>query len=183
MLHGRNNRSARPQKHNKMFPWRNSSFGSFQSGVAWWRGLIVLSGIAILAVVAIPSYQNYTLPSQVIEGLAIADGVKTWVTEAYFKTGAWPKELSAEELRQLRPTRYVQAVYVDRGTIFIRYGNAANEKLADRRLALRPSINAVGDVLWACGLHKVDGFDPPTGAAAPGDTTVPVRMLPSSCKE
>jgi len=44
----------------------------------------------ILAAIAIPAYQNYTIRAQVTEGLNLGDGWKTAVGEYYANNGTWP---------------------------------------------------------------------------------------------
>ncbi|HXW65514.1 MAG TPA: prepilin-type N-terminal cleavage/methylation domain-containing protein, partial [Burkholderiaceae bacterium] len=43
--------------------------------------MIVVAIIGILAAIAIPQYQNYTIRAKVTEGLSLADGAKTAVSE------------------------------------------------------------------------------------------------------
>lgn len=45
--------------------------------------MIVVAIIGILAAIAIPQYQNYTIRARVSEGLSLADGAKTAVAETY----------------------------------------------------------------------------------------------------
>ncbi len=52
--------------------------------------MIVIAIIGILAAIAIPAYQNYTIRSQVTEGLTLGDGWKTAISEYFATTGNWP---------------------------------------------------------------------------------------------
>ena len=52
-----------------------------QKGFTLIELMIVIAIIGILAAIAIPAYQNYTIRSQVTEGLSLADGWKTSVAE------------------------------------------------------------------------------------------------------
>ena len=52
--------------------------------------MIVIAIIGILAAIAIPAYQNYTIRSQVTEGLSLADGWKTAISEYYAQNGGFP---------------------------------------------------------------------------------------------
>src|SRR5688572_2656930 len=52
--------------------------------------MIVVAIIAILAAIAISQYQDYVIRSQVSEGAALADGVKTAMTEFQQNFGRFP---------------------------------------------------------------------------------------------
>jgi type IV pilus assembly protein PilA len=143
--------------------------------------VVVIVVVGVLAAIAIPSYQDYTVRAQVTEGLNISDPAKLSVAQAYARSAAWPKSLPANETASLKG-KYVDQVYVTRGTIYIEYGGLANARLSGQHLTIRPTINSVGEIVWSCGFHKADGFDPPSGAAAPSDTTVPTKDLPASCR-
>src|SRR5208283_1698155 len=61
-----------------------------QKGFTLIELMIVIAIIGILAAIAIPAYQNYTIRAQVTEGLTLADGWKTAIAEYYANTGSWP---------------------------------------------------------------------------------------------
>ena len=61
-----------------------------QKGFTLIELMIVVAIIGILAAVALPAYQDYTKRSHVSEGLALAGGSKTAVTEYYSSNGVWP---------------------------------------------------------------------------------------------
>src|SRR6267154_4126888 len=52
--------------------------------------MMVVAIIGILAAIAIPAYQNYTIRAQVTEGMTLADGWKTAIAEYYANTGNMP---------------------------------------------------------------------------------------------
>ena len=63
---------------------------SVQKGFTLIELMIVVAIIGILAAIAIPAYQNYTIRSQVTEGLSLADGWKTGIAEFYAQNGTFP---------------------------------------------------------------------------------------------
>ncbi|MCH6548628.1 MAG: pilin, partial [Proteobacteria bacterium] len=61
-----------------------------QQGFTLIELMIVVAIIGILAAIAIPAYQDYTVRAQVSEGLNLGGGAKTAVTEYFQDRGAWP---------------------------------------------------------------------------------------------
>lgn len=52
--------------------------------------MIVVAIIAILAAIALPAYKDYTIRSRVSEGLSLAAGAKSAMTEYHATNAAWP---------------------------------------------------------------------------------------------
>src|ERR1700683_1521592 len=61
-----------------------------QKGFTLIELMIVVAIIGILAAIAIPAYQNYTIRAQITDGWPLADGWKTAIAEYYANTGNWP---------------------------------------------------------------------------------------------
>ncbi len=136
----------------------------------WAIALVVLACLVpvfgILAAIAIPAYQDYTIRSQVVEGLVLASDVKAGVVEFAAQSGRWPADLEEagigdETASAVDASRHVSDIEVVDGTIHIEYGGAANARISGQVLSLRPFVTDEGDVLWQCG-----NADPPDGDAS-----------------
>ncbi|MEJ0085363.1 MAG: pilin [Pseudomonadota bacterium] len=155
---------------------------SVQKGFTLIELMIVVAIIGILAAIAIPAYQDYTIRAQVTEGLNLAADLKAAVAEQFAQTGSWPADNSALGLTAVKSGKYVASVEVDDGTINITYGgvNANANLTANPLLALRPTTSPNGDVIWNCGYKTEVGS--PTPAAGANNTSVTAKYLPSTCR-
>ena len=151
-----------------------------QQGFTLIELMIVVAIIGILAAIAIPAYQDYTIRAQVTEGLSLASSLKASVSESYADKGTWPLNLLALGLPTSPVGKYVTGILVVTGTIQITYGGQANTAIAGSRLNLRPTLSNNKDVIWICGKHAIVGnLVPPS--TADGTTVLP-KYLPSQCR-
>lgn len=164
---------------------------SAQKGFTLIELMIVVAIIGILAAIAIPAYQDYTIRAQVTEGLNLASAVKANVAEFYAQNGAWPAAMIGGGVNLSNTAdpsgKYVNDVTLGNGTIQIHYSavapQQANKNIDTLELDMRPTLSSNGDVIWTCGKHAIVGIDPSGATAADGDaSSVPDKYLPSNCR-
>src|SRR5690554_5828664 len=121
---------------------------NIQKGFTLIELMIVVAIIGILAAVAIPAYSDYTVRAKVSEGLALASGAKTSVTETVLSSGAWPtSNASAGLTDSIKGNNVASVVVSGSGIITITYTNDA--AINTKKLVLTPATSA-GSVIWTC---------------------------------
>jgi len=156
-----------------------------QKGFTLIELMIVIAIIGILAAIAIPAYQDYTIRSQASEGLAMASAAKASISEYYATKGTWPTDTgngSGALGWTAQPSgKYVSGISVTNGVITITYGgqsNAAN--LFGKTAVLTPGNTANGDVAWVC--QNAPTVSNATFSTAPAAGTIASKYLPSTCR-
>jgi len=150
--------------------------------------MIVVAIIGILAAIAIPAYQDYTVRSKVTEGLSLADATKVAVAEGYQANDmAGVTAASADLAANFKATKYVGAETIAAGTGVITVTFAAPPQIAGTTLTLQPSINKAalapglqGPVDWACGSNLTATA---TARGLPVTAgTLNAKFAPTECK-
>lgn len=139
-----------------------------QQGFTLIELMIVVAIIGILAAIALPAYQDYTIRTQAAEGEVLASGAKTAVAEFFNQWGRMPDNNSSAGMATAASIKgkYVTQVAVGTGgLVTATYGNDANTKISSKTVLLSPTTSA-GSVIWKC--KGGTGLDP--------------KYLPASCR-
>ncbi len=157
-----------------------------QKGFTLIELMIVVAIIGILASIALPAYQDYTVRAKVTEGSVAASELKLGVTEMFSDDGvagitAYKAVIAADMALVPSPlvTNKITNVAIDdtagatMGQIEITLGGI-NQLNAANLLTYTPSIggaglantNATGSIVWDCNVN----------------TTINAKYLPASCR-
>lgn len=153
--------------------------------------MIVVAIIGILASIAVPAYQDYTVRSQVAEGIHMAAGAKAPIADMFFDTGAAPADRLAAGMTEFATDtqgKYVSSVAVDNGVVTVTYGNEASLAIRNLTLSFTPYETPSLGVVWRCGNAPAPaglsemGTRAGIGVAAYIASTVPNNFLPATCR-
>jgi len=131
--------------------------------------MIVVAIIGVLAAIAIPAYQDYTIRSQVSEGLRLSAGAKNSVSTYYSDRGNMPTDNTQAGISANTDIvgEYVTQVTITNGVIDVEYGGTANVAINGKAIQLTPDTTNAGSIVWIC-------------ASAGGE--IADKHLPSACR-
>jgi type IV pilus assembly protein PilA len=146
--------------------------------------MVILAIVAILLLLALPSYQDKIVRDQIAEALPLADIVKAPVAAAWTTSQAFPPDNAGAALPPADRivNNFVAAVAVESGAIHITFGNRANGQIKGKILTLRPAVvedAPIVPVTWVCGYAPAPDKMTVKGT---NRTDIPPAYLPFRCR-
>lgn len=145
---------------------------------------VVLAIIVILALIAVPSFQERLVRNQIVAAVPLADIVKAPISSSWATAQTLPANNAAAGLPSAEKivNNYISAISVHDGAIDITFGNSANGLIKDKILTLRPGVlpdAPVVPVAWVCGTANA-----PVQMTIMGEnrTNIPAKYLPLNCR-
>lgn len=113
--------------------------------------MIVVAIIGILATVALPAYQSYSVRAQVAEGMNLAGPVQAAVAEFWYDNGNYPVDNADAGIAAATAYagNYVTGVSANGANVEITYGNGASIQVAGETVILR-AVPSNGSIRWDC---------------------------------
>ncbi|RIX40741.1 MAG: pilin [Rhodocyclales bacterium GT-UBC] len=135
-----------------------------QQGFTLIELMIVVAIIGILAAVALPAYQDYTVRAKVSEVVLAVSAPKTSIAEFYQSQGKLPSTASLGTIDT--KSKFVRSVAWDGTKITALATATADSKISGKSIVLTPTSTGAGagQLNWACT----------------GD--MPSKYMPASCK-
>ena len=156
---------------------------AIQKGFSLIELMIVIAILGILAVIALPAYQDYTARAQVSEAILLMEGQKSAVVEYYADKGKWPTSNTEAGIATNTSIQGKYVAQVDVGgdgviTATMKTTDVNNE-IKGKTVSLTPhtttagatpgaAATANGSFTWTCTTGSSNGIES--------------KFLPSSCR-
>ncbi|HEY6510748.1 MAG TPA: pilin [Burkholderiaceae bacterium] len=146
--------------------------------------LVALAVLAILAAIALPTFQGPLVRQQVVDSATLINIAKTAVSTKWSATQKLPSDNTDAGLPE--PDKlvgnYVTSMTIDGGAVHVVFGNQVNSVIRGKTLSFRPAVvdgAPIVPIAWVCGMAAT-----PDKMAAKGAnrTDVEAKYLPLNCR-
>jgi type IV pilus assembly protein PilA len=131
--------------------------------------MIVVAIIGILAAIAIPAYQDYTIRAKITEATQMLARAKTGISEYYKTQGRMPTNMAEAGFDTNIDSQYVRSVRYNGGILTAELKALGGSANAGEVFGLS-AITSPSVVEWVCGTSFVTG------------TGVEDKYLPPNCR-
>jgi type IV pilus assembly protein PilA len=146
--------------------------------------MVVLGIFAILALIAVPSFQDQIVRDQIGAALPLTDIAKQPISAWWTARRSLPPDNTAIGLPAPEKVvnNQITSVEVAGGAIHVTFGHRAHAQIGGKVLSLRPAVvedAPVVPVTWVCGYAE---GPPPMTVKGENRTNIPAGFLPFACR-
>jgi type IV pilus assembly protein PilA len=139
-----------------------------QKGFTLIELMIVIAIVGILAAVALPAYQDYTVRAKLAEAVAKASEIKTSVSEYYSANNTLPASISQAGTTIVSTNAIKSATFANTGLLTMVVQNVGGDTATNNQFVLSLTSSTGGVLQWRCKSGATNGVKP--------------NYLPASCR-